>query len=621
MQWHHADDQLGSCFAWAVERGDPSIGIGVCDTGIRVTHEDLLQHRHEAYNAVDHLWESEGGDIGPVHYHGTRTTGVIAASGDNGVGLAGVGWELSHRMIRVSNQTDGGAYLSDLQHGARTAIESGDRIANVSYHGVGNASNLTTASYVRSLGGLLIWSAGNTSSNYSSWDRDADDLLVIAATTPTDALAWFSSYGRFIDLGAPGVGIWTTDSSHDGDYASPEGTSYSAPMVAGVCAMIWSRRPQLSPSDVEAILKASCVDVGAPGVDDIFGHGRLDCFAALQRNGDELPVANFAAPVVSGASPLIVEFTDLSVGVPTNWGWDFGDGTTSNERCPTHVYTDSGTYSVSLTVSNALGTDELTRTDYVAVDVIPPVADFTADPTSGLSPLPVQFTDTSRGGHPTSWSWDFGDGGTSSAQHPNHLYAGSGTFTVELTVSNAFGTDSLTRWNYIVTDFIPPDAEFSATPTTGNSPLLVQFTDESTAGAATTWSWYFGDGAGSNQQHPSHLYTAPGTYSVRLTASNAYGSDEMLKTGYIDVGPGPPVIVEFSGTPTTGTAPLTVAFTDETIGYITEWTWEFDDGTSSSLQHPTHTFTEPGEYNIGLEVLDNLDDDYSIEKRAYIIVQ
>ena len=620
-QWHHQADRMRSCEAWALSSGSPQISVGVCDTGVRTTHQDLLLHRLEGYNAVDHLWESEGGDIGPAMFHGTRTTGVVCGNGDNGLGICGVGWNLSHRMIRVSNLSNGGAQLSDLQHGARTSIESGDRVANVSYHGAYFASNQTTARYVKSLGGLLVWSAGNTSTNYSAPGRDSDDLLVVGATALDDSLAWFSSYGAFVDLVAPGVSIWTTDYLTDSSYTAPEGTSYSAPLVSGLCALIWSRRPELSPSDVERILKTSCQDIGASGVDDFFGYGRIDSFAALSLEGTSLPSVDFDAPIKSGLSPLRVDFRDLSTGIPSSWSWDFGDGTSSNEQNPSHVYAASGTYTVTLTVGNQLGGDSLTFTDFVLVDVIPPVADFAADPSSGLSPLAVQFQDLSSGGIPDTWLWDFGDGTSSNLAQPAHVYATSGYYSVSLTVTNAYGSSSLTKSNYIVTDFIPPIANFSALPISGNSPLMVDFTDESGGGVTTAWQWSFGDGGFSVEQHPSHLYTLPGSYTVSLTATNAYGSDQRVEVGYVDVGPGPPVIVEFSASPTSGSAPLVVQFTDESIGHLTSWLWQFDDGTTSTQQNPQHTFTAPGEYNIVLEVVDDLGDDFSIEKQAYISVQ
>ena len=620
LQWHHDTDRMASCEGWRLETGGPGITIGICDTGLLLTHEDLQLHRLEAYNAVDQLWESEGGDVGPVYYHGTRTTGAAAANGNNGLGVAGVGWDLSHRMLRVSNMSDGSAFLTDIQHGVRTSIESGDRVASVSYHGASSASNPATATYVKSLGGLMLWAAGNDSGNYSHADRDSDDLIVVGASDQNDDLAYFSAYGTFVDLVAPGVGIYTTDSSSDAAYVAADGTSYSCPIAAGVCALIWSARPNLSPNDVELLLKAGAEDLGALGVDDSFGYGRVNLLRSLAMSGQAVPVADFAGQPLSGRSPLPVDFQDLSTGVPDQWFWDFGDGTTSTQQNPSHTYTAPGLFTVSLTVSNELGADQDVRVAYVAVDVIPPIAAFSQTPSSGVSPLTVSFVDESTGGLPSTWLWDFGDGTTSVLSNPSHTYTFAGSFDVSLTVSNAYGSDSLTKSAEIVVDFVPPVADFSGTPTSGNSPYVVSFSDESSAGVATSWQWFFGDGGSSTLQHPAHTYTAQGTYSVTLTAGNAYGSDTLTKSNYITVGAGPELFAEFVGTPQTGTAPLTVSFTDLSVGNITSWTWNFGDGTTSTLQNPVHTFSSPGEYDIALEVGNATGADDNLEKQKYVVV-
>ncbi len=280
-QWHHEPQIMQSCDGWDLHTGLPSVAVGICDTGIRTTHEDFQLHRLEGYNAVDQLWESQGGNIGPVHPHGTMTTGCAAANGNNAVGVAGVGWNLSHRMLRVSNSSGGGAYLSDLQHGARTSIESGDRVASVSYSGVDSASNLTTATYIKSIDGLLVWAAGNDGRNLTYGNRDADDIIVAGATDSTDAKAWFSAYGMFVDVVAPGVGVYTCDSDNDSDYAAVDGTSFACPLTAGLCALIWSADPSLSPDEVEYLLKDSCDDLGTTGIDNTFGYGRLNTFTAM----------------------------------------------------------------------------------------------------------------------------------------------------------------------------------------------------------------------------------------------------------------------------------------------------------------------------------------------------
>jgi PKD repeat protein len=145
-----------------------------------------------------------------------------------------------------------------------------------------------------------------------------------------------------------------------------------------------------------------------------------------------------------------VQFTDLSTGDLDTWLWDFGDGITSTLQNPTHTFATVGVYTVSLTVSGLGGIDTLMQPDYIAV-YEPALANFTADVTSGLAPLSVQFTDLSTGDLDT-WLWDFGDGITSTLQSPGHLYMMAGTYTITLTVSGLGGTDSQTRSAYITVE-------------------------------------------------------------------------------------------------------------------------------------------------------------------------
>ena len=165
-----------------------------------------------------------------------------------------------------------------------------------------------------------------------------------------------------------------------------------------------------------------------------------------------------------------------------------------------------------------------------------PAAAFHGTPTVGVAPLAVSFIDESAPGSSaiTAWSWDFGDGGTSSQQDPEHAYATPGLYTVSLTVSTADGTDTETKADYItVTQPTErPTAAFSADVQLGNAPLTAAFTDESTAGSAaiTAWSWDFGDGGSSSTRNPQHTYVEPGGYAVSLTVTTAEGED--IETEY-----------------------------------------------------------------------------------------
>jgi len=177
------------------------------------------------------------------------------------------------------------------------------------------------------------------------------------------------------------------------------------------------------------------------------------------------PTADLSGSPASGAVPLTVQFTDQSAGYPAYWHWSFGDGTISFERNPIHTYQTQGTYTVSLTVANEAGSDTVMRTDYIRVTAPPPPVAFHGLPTLGQAPLTVSFADESPG-DPISWHWQFGDGATSTDQHPSHEYAAPGAYTVKLTMTNPDGTGSQTKERYVWVAFsdapLTPEPSFWA---------------------------------------------------------------------------------------------------------------------------------------------------------------
>jgi subtilisin family serine protease len=278
-QWHHNANRMQSCDAWSLHTGGPSVTVGICDTGVQTNHPDLLLNRREGYNAVNRVWENQGGQIGPVHPHGTNTTGCAAANGNNGVGVSGTGWNLSHRMMRVSNSPDGSASLGDLTHAALTSIQAGDKVANVSYSGVNSSSVRNTATQIKNLGGLLVWAAGNDGATLNWGSRDADDVIVVGATHSGDAIEGFSARGPSMDLVAPGSSIYTTNTGSSYGFAT--GTSFAAPLTAGLIGLIWSANPGLTPDEVEDFLKSGCEDLGTSGIDNTYGYGRINSYNSL----------------------------------------------------------------------------------------------------------------------------------------------------------------------------------------------------------------------------------------------------------------------------------------------------------------------------------------------------
>ena len=297
-------------------------------------------------------------------------------------------------------------------------------------------------------------------------------------------------------------------------------------------------------------------------------------------------------------------FTDLSSGTITAWAWDFdNDGDVdSTLQSPTYAYTAAGTYTVKLTVSNGCGSDDETKTGYITVGE-PPTADFSADHTYICVDSTVTFTDLSSGTI-TAWAWDFDNDGDvdSTLQSPTYAYTAAGTYTVKLTVSNGCGSDDETKTGYITVGE-PPTADFSADHTYICVDSAVTFTDLS-SGTITAWAWDFdNDGdLDSTLQHPTHAYTAAGTYTVKLTVSNGCGSDDETKTVYITVGE--PPTADFSADHTYICVDSAVTFTELSSGTITAWAWDFDsDGDhDSTLQSPTYTYAAAGTYTVKLTV-------------------
>lgn len=274
-QWHH--QTMRSWWAWDRVTGSNSIVIAVTDTGCDLTHPDLAASYVPGYNSVDHLAQVNGGNVGPIHPHGTHVAGCAAAIGNNGVGVAGVGWNFKIMPIRVSNSTGGGATYDSLAEGARWAADHGAKVISASYSGIGDPSIETTGAYCRTKGALYLYAAGNNGANLTGFDFA--NVTIVGATDVGDVRASFSAYGPAVDVFAPGVGILATVPG--GGYEAWNGTSMATPLANGLCALIWSANPSLTPEEVETILETSCTDLGAPGNDNEWGWGRIDVYRAI----------------------------------------------------------------------------------------------------------------------------------------------------------------------------------------------------------------------------------------------------------------------------------------------------------------------------------------------------
>jgi thermitase len=296
-EWHLAT--INASAAWGVTTGSSQIILAVCDTGIEATQPDLASQLVPGWNVVDN-----NNNTSPVHPHGTWVAGTAAAASNNGVGVAAPAMNCRIMPLRITSRSDGAAATSDIVAATIWAADHGARVINVSYAGYGSSAISDAAQYAHSKNCLFVMAAGNDA-DYVPTNEDAN-IIAVSATAPADALAGFTSTGPYIDLAAPGSGIWTT--ALQGTYTSVSGTSFSAPLVAGTAALILSAYPQLTAAQVEALLKVSADDRGPAGYDTGYGFGRLNAGRALELTAAKLlnardvtaPTQRYLVPLPDG---------------------------------------------------------------------------------------------------------------------------------------------------------------------------------------------------------------------------------------------------------------------------------------------------------------------------------
>lgn len=258
---------------------------------------------------------------------------------------------------------------------------------------------------------------------------------------------------------------------------------------------------------------------------------------------------DFQANVQNISAGGSITFTDLSIGKVSKWDWTFDGGTppTSTLQNPTVSYTEPGTYTVTLQVSNADGSESITREGFVVVSHGEVSADFEASKTTAIQGENVVFTDLSTGS-PDTWSWEFipssGPTITSTEQNPVIAFATAGVYTVKLTASNDDNSHQVVRADYvIVIDVTSVEGAFAADKTNIYTGATVQFEDKS-VGTAEAWSWTFEGGtpSTSSERHPAVVYNTPGRYKVTLQASNDENSSTVEVEDYIVVVPGADLI-------------------------------------------------------------------------------
>lgn len=307
------------------------------------------------------------------------------------------------------------------------------------------------------------------------------------------------------------------------------------------------------------------------------------------------PVVKFTTNDTVGCFPLSSRFTDLSyisTGTISKWSWDFGDGILSSQQNPTHVYRLDNVFNVTLSVTSQKGCVGVLSQKAI-IDVTPGVvADFTNTFANACKPpTSIDFTNKSTGPGTLKYIWKFGDGNQANTSDVVHSFTKAGSYSVNMIATSTEGcTDSITK------EIIIPDIKITTTinaPDTGCVYTDIKITGSSTPGAENS-DWTFGDGTFANGKNQVKMFARPGVFQIKLINTVGICLDSTIKKITILDGP----TLDFSTTDTISCkAPFNATFQDKSQDAVS-WNWDFGDGTTSTVQNPTKTYTKEGVYSV-----------------------
>jgi PKD repeat protein len=482
--------------AWQMTTGSSDVIVAVIDTGVDYNHEDLSANMwvnelerdgspwvdDDGNGYIDDIYgiDAHNHDTDPMddEGHGTHCSGTIGAVGNNGIGVVGVNWNVKIMALKFVG-TEGYGWTADaiecLQYAIMMKQNHGHNVRIASNSWGGEALSQALYDTIQAAGNadiLFVATAGNDSVDTDVEPRYPSSyalpsIVAVAATDRNDNLASFSNWGpTSVDVAAPGVDVLSSAPGNSYGYSS--GTSMAGPHVSGLAALILSQHPEFSWDQVKwNILLAADPLPSLRGL--VLTGGRVNAKIALTCGPEHLHLLALSPSVqfelLQNGQTVVRAMVGTCEGPVSDATVtvDFDNGepglTLYDNGADPDMVTGDGEYAafwtphalgdVTLTITaSALGGDPVSK--QVAGTVAYLVADFAAEPTNGISPLTVQFTDLSERNEAIgSWLWDFGDGGTSTAANPSHAYNTGGSFTVSLGVTGADGSDTETKTDYV----------------------------------------------------------------------------------------------------------------------------------------------------------------------------
>jgi len=466
--WHldviHAEE------AWDITHGSAEVNVAIVDNAIWSEHPDLADKIILQRDVTNNTNSSDPPTTGnPSDWsHGTHCSGLASAITNNGIGVAGIGFNTSIIAVKASYDYDP-EHIGKATEGMSWAMNNGANVISMSYGGSSfsqTVQNLINTGH--SNGIVFVAAAGNDNVSTPHYPSCYNYVIAVASTDENDSKSDFSNYTELVDVSAPGgagssgpAGLLssTWDYTSHGYYDTYQGTSMACPMVAGLCSLILSLNPELTPDQVEEILESSCdnIDEQNPDYIGMLGAGRINAYQAVLAVPYE-PLPDFMTEVPLILPGTTINFQDMTLGIPNSWSWTFEGGTpaTSSSQNPSVTYSTEGTFDVILEVTNEFGTMTMTKEDYITVTANPaPYLSFATNNDNACIMESVGFIDQSLY-DPTSWNWsfepdtyEFVSGTSATSQNPLVQFNEPGVYTVIFEATNANGTSSTTFVDYL----------------------------------------------------------------------------------------------------------------------------------------------------------------------------
>ncbi len=532
-QWHLP--AISADAAWDVTQGSASTVIAVIDTGVDYTHPDLAPNMVQGYNFVannTNPYDDNG--------HGSHVSGIAAAAGNNGYGVAGVDWNAKVMPLKVLD-AQGSGYDSDVARAIRYAADNGADVISMSLGGGGYSQTLQDAiNYAYDKGVVIVAAAGNDGTNLISYPAAMDNVISVAALDSSDNLASFSNYGQGLDISAPGVAIYSTV---PGGFATYSGTSMATPVVSGAAALVRGRHPDRSPGDIAQMLFNSATDLGAGGYDTTFGYGKVNAYGALDGSSGvppEQPPTQPPPQVTGGANSWYLAEGYTGPGFSTyvlvqnpnsNYSTFQADFMAEDGRTVTHYYVLEGqtrmTLNLGQMIPNASVSTHITVTNDVGVVVERSMYFNYGGRTGGHAAM---------GATDTSTSWYFPEGFTGGNFDEYVLVLNPNNKTATVTLNLLFSGGGAKSYTYKVAahsrftvhvDDLQPDAAISAR-VNSDQPVVAERAmyfdyygidggSNSMGVAAPASTWYFPEGCTNPGFDEYLLLMNPADQSVTAT--------------------------------------------------------------------------------------------------------